>query len=363
MLFTVLHNGCDILKCEMEESVEALSSLNMEYSDKQEEAEIVIFFCCSFTLEREISTKKTIERLVKEGKSVIVSGCFLHRFKPLFSNVDFVNRKDLQNYFKSRYNLSSSFVTKQTTIKHACEKKQIINIASGCIGHCTYCSIRQVRGHISSRPILDILQRIEQHKECTQIKLVAHDVSAYGYDIGTSLPNLLHNIWDKYPNLKIELGNLNISFLKNYSKYELELFKSVEGNLNLPIQSASNNVLMKMNRDYVIEDFYWLYENLSSMNCKISTDIIAGFPTETDKDHVLNIRLLKDYYFDFAQIFMFDPRPNTQAAAMSQIDADIKAKRTIELIACFLSTFHEKNHFSYNKMKESQFYNTNLIIN
>ena len=363
MLFTVIHNGCDVLKCEMEESVEALSSLNMDYTDKQEEADIVIFFCCSFTLEREISTKKIIERLINEEKSVIISGCFLHRFMQMFPDVDFVNRKDLQSYFKSRYGLSTSFITKQKTITHTCEKKQIISIASGCIGRCTYCSIRQVRGRISSRPVLDILQRIEQHKECAQIKLVAQDVSAYGYDTGTSLPNLLRNIWDKYPNLKIELGNLNISFLKNYSMFELELFKSIEGNLNLPIQSASNNVLMKMNRDYVIEDFYRLYENLSSMNCKISTDIIAGFPTETDKDHILNIRLLKDYYFNFAQIFMFDPRQNTQAAAMSQIDADIKAKRTIELIACFLSTFHEKNHYSYNKMKESQFYNTNLIIN
>lgn len=357
---TAIYNGCDALKTEMMESIEALVSSILVYTDSLENANIVVLFCCSFTSERENNTIEIIQDLQNKGKKVIVSGCILPRFKKMFADVDFVPTKEFRSYIESNFGKTEPQL--HNAICLDAQDTPIINIASGCVGHCTYCSIRQVRGQLISRSMNDILQKIDHILDGERIKLVAQDVSAYGYDIGSSLPNLLRNIWDRHPNLKIELGNLNVFFLKHYSKSDLELFKHIDGNINLPVQSASNSILKKMGREYTIEDFYSIYEVLSAQQCKISTDIIAGFPTETEEDHKLNMNLMRDYYFNFAQIFMFDPRPNTIASSMIQLDTVTKEKRTIELITQFLSTFHTNNHYSYNKIKEIQFYNTNITI-
>ena len=304
--FTTIHNGCDALKSEMIESLSRIFPSTWIYTKSIDKADILFFFCCSFTSERENNTAIVINELQQKGKKVVVSGCFLPRFKKQFANVDFVHRKDLKNYFEANFGMTATTRPRKVECLDA-NDTPIINIASGCVGHCAYCSIKQVRGRLISRPKDDILQRISEFENCTRIKLVAQDVSAYGYDLNSTLPNLLRCIWDKHPNLIIELGNLNIRFLKDYSKSDLEIFKNIEGNLNLPVQSASNIILQKMGRDYMIEDFYRLYEILSAQNCKISTDIIAGFPTESEQDHMMNMELMKDFYFDFAQIFMFDP--------------------------------------------------------
>lgn len=361
LYYTTTYNGCDALKSEITESIDALYTSNLIYTDSVDIADIVIFFCCSFTSERENNSGIIIKELQKKGKKIIVTGCFLPRFKVLFPDVDFVQRKDLQNYLVYKYKILGTWQSRKTYCLDI-KDTPIINIASGCVGHCAYCSIRQVRGKLISRSVNDILHKIEQIEDKRRIKLVGQDVSAFGCDIGSSLPELLRTIWKKYPNIHIELGNLNVSFLKSYSLSDLELFKYIDGNINLPVQSASNDILKKMDRDYSIEDFYRLYNILSDFNCRISTDIIAGYPTETEKEHKMNMNLFKNYYFDFAQIFMFDPRPNTRAANMIQVDTNLKERRTIELIAQFLSTFHNKHHYSYNKMKEIQFYNTNITI-
>ena len=359
-IYTV-YNGCDSLKSDMTEFIGGLCPSMLAYSDTIDNADIVVFFCCSFTSERENNTTGIIKDLQNKGKRVIVSGCFLPRFKKQFEDVDFVHTKDLQNFFNSSFGIKEKPLSKKKICFDA-HKTPIINIASGCVGHCAYCSIRQVRGKLISKPLNDILEKINQIEDCKRIKLVAQDVSAYGNDIGSSLPNLLRNIWDKHPKLKIELGNLNVYFLKHYSRSDLELFKYIEGNINLPVQSASNKLLKRMGRDYTIEDFYQLYEILSAEQCKISTDMIAGLPGEIEEDHKMSMDLMRDYYFNFAQIFMFDPRPNTRAATMVQVDTITKERRTIELITQFLSTFHTNNHCSYNKIKEIQFYNTNITI-
>ncbi len=358
---STIYNGCDALKTEMMDSIEAMVSSTLVYTDSIEDANIVVFFCCTFTSERENNTLKIIKELQNKGKKVIVSGCVLPRFKMAFADVDFVRTKELRSFIESNFGKANESHLHNTICLDG-QDTPIINIASGCIGHCTYCSIRQVRGQLISGSMNDILHRIDQIKEYDRIKLVAQDVSAYGYDIGSSLPNLLRSIWNRHPDLKIELGNLNVFFLKHYSKSDLELFKHIDGNINLPVQSASNSILKKMGREYTIEDFYSIYEVLSALQCSISTDIIAGFPTETEEDHKLNMTLMRDYYFNFAQIFMFDPRPNTLAASMMQLDTITKEKRTIELITQFLSTFHTNNHYSYNKIKEIQFYNTNITF-
>lgn len=331
------------------------------YTDSMDKAEIVVFFCCSFTGERENDTAGIIKDLQSKGKKVVVSGCFLPRLKKQFPEVDFVRRADLTQYFESNFGALSSGHPLVTEC-HDNQDTPIINIASGCVGHCTYCSIRQARGKLVSRPISTILQKINQIEDCTKVKLVAQDVSAYGYDIGSSLPALLRSIWEEHPGLHVELGNLNIQFVREYSQSDLELLKYVDGNINLPVQSASNRILKLMGRDYTVEDFYRLYEKLTDYQCGISTDIISGFPTESEEDHGTNLALLKNHYLDFAQIFMFDPRPNTRAATMSQIDMETKERRTVELIAQFISTYHTKNHYSIERIKEIQPFNTNVKI-
>ena len=356
-----IHNGCDALKSEMMEFLDGVLPSSMLYTESVDKADVVVFFCCSFTGERENSSEGLIKELQSKGKKVIVSGCFLPRFKKHFPDVKFVHRADLPKYFESAFGITAVSQSSVTDC-HDAQDTPIINIASGCLGHCTYCSIKQARGKLVSRPISAILQRINQIENCTKVKLVAQDVSAYGYDIQTSLPALLRGIWEEHPDLHVELGNLNIQFVKGYTASDLELFKYIDGNINLPVQSASNRVLKLMGRDYAVEDFYQLYEKLSDLHCRISTDIIAGFPTENEDDHGTNLAFLKTYYLDFAQIFMFDPRPDTRAAMMTQIDVHMKERRTVELITQFLSTYIGHNQLSIESIEKIQPYNTNIKI-
>ena len=179
LFITATYNGCDSLKSEMTDFIGGLHPSMFAYSDSVDNADIVVFFCCSFTSERESNTTEIIKDLQKKGKKVIVSGCFLPRFKKQFTDVDFVRIKDLQNFIELNFGISEEVLPSKTICFDA-QDTPIISIASGCVGHCAYCSIRQVRGKLISKPLDAVLDKINQIEDCKRIKLVAQDISAYG---------------------------------------------------------------------------------------------------------------------------------------------------------------------------------------
>nr|KAG5698331.1 hypothetical protein BaRGS_010917 [Batillaria attramentaria] len=187
---------------------------------------------------------------------------------------------------------------------------EIIAINTGCLNQCTYCKTKHARGDLGSYPPEDIVERAKQSfsEGVVEIWLTSEDLGAYGHDIGVTLPELL---WQ-----------LEMAKILNHPR--------VYSFLHVPVQSASDSVLMDMRREYCCADFKhvvdFLRERVPDVN--IATDIICGFPTETEKDFEETLELVRQYKFASLFINQFFPRP--ELASVYQVlvpkDEDLMGK-------------------------------------
>jgi tRNA-2-methylthio-N6-dimethylallyladenosine synthase len=211
-----------------------------------------------------------------------------------------------------------------------------ISIMYGCDNFCTYCIVPHTRGRERSRPSLGILREAqglasEGYKEVT---LLGQNVNSYQSDTG--FPGLLR-LLDR------EGGVRRIRFVTNHPRdLSEELIEciaalgSVCEHIHLPLQSGSSRVLRAMNRRYAYEDYLAKVHALRDAvpGMAITSDIIAGFPGETDEDHARTMQALREVEFDGLFAFKFSPRPGTRAADMDgQLPEDVKLARLREILA------------------------------
>ncbi|CAD2095245.1 radical SAM protein, putative [Plasmodium vinckei lentum] len=223
---------------------------------------------------------------------------------------------------------------------------EIININNGCLGNCTYCKTKFARGNLSSYNIKDIVSRIKHvytQDNIKEIWLTSEDSGAYGIDLNTNIVNLLKEILDyvQDTDIMIRIGMTNPPYILKHVKDICKLLKhkNMYEFIHIPVQSGSNNVLKDMNREYKIEDFIYLVDNLRKYvpNMTIATDIICGFPYESENDHLETVNLVKTYKFPILNISQFYPRRGTVAYNMKKIDTKIVKKRSREVTDAFLS--------------------------
>ena len=214
-----------------------------------------------------------------------------------------------------------------------------VNIIYGCNNFCSYCIVPYVRGREISRDMNVILDEV---KKCVaegykEITLLGQNVNSYGNDLhqdGVNFASLLREID------KIE-GKFRVRFMtshpKDLSEEVVEVMassKKICSNIHLPIQSGSSKVLRDMNRRYDRDHYYSLIEMLRSKmpNIGITTDIMVGFPTETEEDFEDTMDMVRKVRYSNAFTFIYSPRKGTPAAKMEQIPYDIKKRRIGELI-------------------------------
>jgi len=214
-----------------------------------------------------------------------------------------------------------------------------VTIMEGCNNFCSYCIVPYVRGREKSRPPEFIIKEIEEllKKGIKEITLLGQNVNSYGKDFknGYTFINLLEDT-DKINELRrlrfitCHPGDAEVKMFKAMSK-----LPTVCENLHLPIQSGSNRILKAMNRKYTREDYLRKVDVLKKLvpDCSLNTDIIVGFPDETDEDFKQTVDILKQVKFDTAYIFKYSPRPYTQAAKFEDnIPQKIKEERNQELL-------------------------------
>lgn len=219
---------------------------------------------------------------------------------------------------------------------------EIVTISTGCLGRCTFCKTKQARGNLASYPIADIVKRVQD--ACAEgvkdIWLTSEDSGAYGRDIGTNLPELLKGILRVLPkDVMLRVGMTNPPYVLEHIRAlsSILLHPQVYEFIHIPVQSGSNAVLTGMQREYVIEDFRKLVNQLRSSvpRVHICTDIICGFPGETDDHHKETLALLREYKFPSVYISQFYPRPGTPAAAMTRVPTQIVKQRSREVTELF----------------------------
>lgn len=217
-----------------------------------------------------------------------------------------------------------------------------IKISQGCLGECSYCAKRFATGRLKSRSPEVVISEFESglRKGYKKFYLVTEDSGCYGLDIGRSVVELLEQIFrsGRDHDFKLVISNLNAQWLvKYYDRLEQVLIANQEKILYLqvPVQSGSNRILRLMNRRYDIEDvkkcFLHLKEKAPAIALK--TDIIVGFPGESDEDFNMTREFMEKTGFDFADIFAFQNRQNTNAYKMNgKVPQEVVERRVRQLL-------------------------------
>jgi len=210
----------------------------------------------------------------------------------------------------------------------------IIPINRGCLGACSFCKTKAARGNLISYPIEEIKREmLRLLKDGTEeIWLTSQDTGCYGFDINTNLANLLNELLTISGDYKIRIGMMNPDHLLKFLPELIEIYKhsKVFKFLHLPVQSGNNKILTAMNRNYTIEQFKEIVSQFRKEipEFTLATDIIVGFPGETEEQHWDTLTLLREVSPEATNISKFWKRPKTKAAEMKQVPTEVIKRRS-----------------------------------
>ncbi|CAH1970901.1 unnamed protein product [Acanthoscelides obtectus] len=227
---------------------------------------------------------------------------------------------------------------------------EIIAINTGCLNQCTYCKTKHARGDLGSYPPEEIIARAKLAFEegVVEIWLTSEDTGTYGRDIGTSLPELLWKLVEVIPEgCRLRLGMTNPPYILEHLEEIAKIMSHprVYRFLHVPVQSGSDQVLADMKRQYCRSDFENVVDFLKEKvpGITIATDIICGFPTETERDFEDTINLCNKYNFPSLFINQFFPRPGTPASLLPKVPTQEVKQRTKRLTDLFY-TYQPYDH-------------------
>ena len=218
----------------------------------------------------------------------------------------------------------------------------IVEIASGCMSECTFCQTKLAKGDLQSYRIGDIVRQVKTEitEGCSEVWLTSTDNGCYGLDIDTDLPELINTVAEIPEKFFVRIGMMNPMYMPRIKNNLLKSFDNskVFKFLHVPVQSGSDKVLNDMKRGHTAETFRDVVQKFREKFEKftISTDIIVGFPTETEEDFEKTVKLLDETRPDIINLSRYSQRPGTDAAEMIQIDvSEVKrrSKITYELIS------------------------------
>jgi len=225
----------------------------------------------------------------------------------------------------------------------------IVEIASGCMSECTFCQTKLAKGDLTSYRIGDIVRQVQTEISdgCNEVWLTSTDNGCYGLDIGSDLPELIRAVSEIDQKFFIRVGMMNPMYMPKIRDSLLKSFESskVFKFLHVPVQSGSNQVLNDMKRGHTEQTFRDITQQFRKKFDKftISTDIIVGFPTETEEDFEQTLKLLEETKPDIVNLSRYSQRPGTDAAEMNQIDV-IEVKRRSKIAYELINKISEENN-------------------
>ena len=225
----------------------------------------------------------------------------------------------------------------------------IVEIASGCMSECTFCQTKLAKGDLTSYRIGDIVRQVQTEISdgCNEVWLTSTDNGCYGLDIGSDLPELIRAVSEIDQKFFIRVGMMNPMYMPKIRDGLLKSFESskVFKFLHVPVQSGSNQVLNDMKRGHTEQTFRDITQQVRKKfdRFTISTDIIVGFPTETEEDFEQTLKLLEETKPDIVNLSRYSQRPGTNAAEMNQIDV-IEVKRRSKIAYELINKISEENN-------------------
>ena len=359
--------GCSMNISDSESMIGILKRESYTLTSDISVADIVIVNTCGVKTPTEHRILSYLRKLSKLGKPVIVSGCLpsinlpaikkaIPNFAAIIGTEEIIIIDTIVNRVLSGEHGIIQINKAQVAERNLLQKERfssvyaIIPISSGCLGNCAYCAVRFARGELKSYPIENIVREISflVKKGYKEFWLTSQDTGVYGFDRGLTLVDLLEKIIHIEGKFKIRIGMMNPSFLKLFYKSLVPFFKNekVYRFLHIPVQSGSDRILQLMRRGYTVEEFYEIVSYIKSQipDITLSTDIIVGYPGETDEDFGASVDLVKRIRPDIVNISKFGKRPNTIAAKMeTQIPESVKSERSRYLSKLVNQISYENN--------------------
>ncbi len=360
--YLIITYGCQMNLHESEKLAGILTKLGYTATTDQNDADVILFNTCCIrenAEERADGNIGALKQLKKRKKDLIIAvgGCmtqqvgYAQKLHERFPFIDIIfgthNLEDFEALFIKKLSQKKSVINVWDNEKEIVEDtpktrtsypNAWVNITYGCNNFCTYCIVPYVRGRERSRKIKDILLECKSliNEGYKEITLLGQNVNSYGND--------LHNV--DFSMLIDEIskldGNFRLRFMTNHPKdlteklvLSIKNSKKTVKSIHLPIQAGSNRILKLMNRKYTREDYL---EKISILrkhipDISITTDIMVGFPTETEEDFLDTLDIVKKVKFAGAFTFVYSKRNGTPAAKMDgQIDESVSKKRIMTLI-------------------------------
>ena len=338
MKYYVESYGCTMNYGEGNKLSRDMASMGYSEAPSAEDADIVILNTCTVVETTEKKMLSRISELKKMGKEVIVTGC-MAKVQP---NRIEIRLPESIMLAPSDYHLFARCVAERYGIAGPplpvrAGVGAIIPIAQGCLGSCTYCITKFARGKLHSYDEAGLVDEFNGSVDsgAKEIFITAQDTACYGSDTDTDLPSLLHQMLRKEGEYRVRIGMMNPNHLRRIAEDLIPVMDDgrVYRFLHIPVQSGSDEVLRNMRRGYTAGQFMELVDTLRENipEISIATDVITGFPGETDEDHLKTLQLVRDLHADTLNITRFSSRPGTEASRMEQIHGRIVKERSTEL--------------------------------
>ena len=308
-------------------------------ADSVDDADIVILNTCTVVETTEKNMIRRMGDLKKKGKKVIVTGC-MAKVQPKRISIRLPDSVIIppDRYPEFDQLVSDEFGCCESFSESRYGMSAILPIAQGCLGNCSYCITRFARGALKSYDENALVNEFDRMIDdgAKEILVTAQDTACYGRDTGTDLPHLIRRFLERDGDYRIRIGMMNPNNLEPILDELMDLMEDrrMYRFLHIPVQSGSDSVLKNMRRRYTAEEFMKMAERIRARyeDFSISTDMITGFPGETDEDHRKSIELIRELHADTVNITRFSVRPGTDAASMKdQIQGNVSKERSTEL--------------------------------
>lgn len=354
--------GCKVNTYESEFIISLFKNRGYEIVSFDDDPDIYIINTCTVTNNSDRKDRKIINSIKNKNACKVVCGCFVESAKNYdFEGIDVVignyNKSNIVDLVEEYLKTKKQIIAKDNIMSVPFEDMEInhvetrtrafVKIQDGCENYCAYCIIPFVRGKCRSKDKDTVIREITNlvNNGYKEIVLTGIHTGNYGADLGIKFSDLLEEILDIVGLKRLRISSIEITELDE-KFFELLKNPVLCNHLHIPLQSGSDNILKLMNRKYTKEEFKKIIDKIRFIrpDISITTDVIVGFPMETECDFEECLDFVKEIGFSKVHVFPYSKRDGTKAARMSgHIDGNTKKERARRLLK--LSYELEKNYY------------------
>lgn len=357
MNIKIITLGCKVNQYDGQVIAESFNSKGISSVEDEKKADIFVVNSCTVTAESDRKARQLVRRLKRSYKNsvIVLTGCMPQanpKIKEELPEADIViGNKDIsavskavESFISNRkydfnienYNPNDAYM--EPSIKDFSGKtRAVLKIEDGCNSFCTYCIIPRARGFVRSKSLNEIYQEAKSFEAngYKEIVLVGINLTCFGLNEKFDLSDAVNIISELDGIERIRLGSMEPEYLTDNLIQKLSENKKLCPQFHLSVQSGSDKILKKMNRKYTQSEYVDICKKLRTYfkDCSITTDIMTGFPGETEEDFLDTVKLIQTVNFEKAHIFPYSERPQTPAICFkNSVPMEIRRKRAIKLI-------------------------------